>query len=105
MFAERKRAKCKQTPSSDGFGGLLPVPAAALGRGRAAGQENSEGNVSCGTKLFHAHWNVSGRVADFTGVVYSFLFFFFLSLRKNNKGKERKVFPTVFHPFYQKLGI
>lgn len=62
------------------LGGSLPVPAAALGRGRADGQENSEGNLSCGTKLFHANWKVSGDVADFTGVVHSFSFFlFFLS--------------------------
>lgn len=73
-----------------------------LERAGRAGQENPEGNISCCERLSHPNWNISGDVADFTEVGIFLLFFF---LKKNNEGKERKVFLTPFHPFYQKLGL
>lgn len=65
-----------------------------LERAARAGRENPEGNISCCERLSHANWNISGDVADFSEVIFFFL-------KKNNEGKERKVFLTLFHPFYQ----
>lgn len=88
---EKKRTNCKQAPSA-GLGGVFPSPGlspspAAVGRGRAASQENPEGNVSCGERLFHPNWNISGDVADFTGVVYFFIFFFRRKIMRGRRGK------------------